>query len=68
MANMKILGPAKKLLRVRQQEGHLKRVQPGRGETVHVTIELTKGKWGKGKCAEGHRAGWSRSSGCYGRC
>ena len=42
MANMKILGPAKKLLRVRQQEGHLKRVQPGRGETVHVTIELTE--------------------------
>ena len=39
---MKILGPAKKLLRTRQREGRLKRVQAGGSETVHVTIELTE--------------------------
>lgn len=39
---MKILGPAKKLLRMRQREGRLKRVQAGASETVHVTIELTE--------------------------
>lgn len=39
---MKILGPARKLLRVRQQEARIKRVQAGAGETVHVTLELTE--------------------------
>ena len=39
---MKILGPARKLLRVRQQEARIKRVQAGAGETVHVTLEPTE--------------------------
>ena len=42
MSSIAVSGPARKLLRVRSRPARIARVEPGAGESVHVTLELSE--------------------------